>query len=174
MYSIFYSKWEMRQGVEQMCLTMGKMPGKTPLATWASLEVLAEYLHPELALYTTVSSMNLEPHRYQPGRSLILGVWKSCSAHTKLQFPYLWGGNANSVHATGVPRRSHISRHHCLLPDRHFPSLCKEREKQVIAQDQLFSQIKQKWDPNSLKVNKKTTPPVLLYCDYSVMLPRYL
>ena len=54
----------MRQRVEQMCLTMGKMPGKTPLATWASLEVLAEYLRPEIVLYTTVSSMNVEPHRY--------------------------------------------------------------------------------------------------------------
>lgn len=140
---IFYSVWEMRQGVEQMCLTMGKMPGKTPLATWASLEVLAEYLHPEIALYTTVLSMNLEPHRHQPRLSLILGVWKSCSTQTKPQFPYLWGENANSMHATGVPRRSHISRHHCLLPDGHFPSLCKEREKQVTAQDQLFSQIKQ-------------------------------
>lgn len=140
---IFYSGWEMRQGVEQMCLTMGKMPEKTPLATWASLEVLAEYLRPEIVLYTAVSSMNLEPHRYQPRHSLILGVWKSCSTHTKPQFPYLWGENANSMHATRVPRRSLISRHHCLLPDRHFPSLCKEREKQAIAQDQLFSQIKQ-------------------------------
>lgn len=129
MYSIFYSGWEMRQGIEQMCLTMGKMPGKTPLAIWASLEVLAEYLHPEIALYTTVSSMNLEPHRYQPRRSLILGVWKSCSTHTKPQFPYLWGENANTMHATGVPTRSHISRDHYLLPDLGTSQVCARKEK---------------------------------------------
>lgn len=42
-----------------MYLTMGKMPGKTPLATWASLEALAEHFYPEISLHTTALGMNL-------------------------------------------------------------------------------------------------------------------